>query len=944
MRLYHGTGNEFEGVPNVNMPPYEGGIGEGIYFGETPNIAAGYGPYIHEVEVDLKNPLIIDAASEQGEEINYRIAPEIQEEMQGSGGFDSILVGERVPPFDVLIGGQWREIRDGSDMEEIGDMAAAAGHDAVIFRNARYGSSLNSEVLIMDPSVITKYEGKREVDPKWRHNLYDDVPLKPNQPAAPEQSLLKLRSRSRNWYRVAQAQVDALRIKQQEAARLPVAPWHGVLYHGTPLEGAISMAVEGIWPPEHNELQASLLSTSINDNVLKLFADGEKSTGFDFDASFDKVVVLDDIHYALAAADSGDFLPDLLESNPGMEERLKQLGYATRWGEVGMSEGELLEVFPTVDAFILPGFDNPHYNAEAEMAVTEQGCKKLETMIGNVYIRGNEFEKEDGIAKLKEMGRLVATGFTVDRACEIVINGEPIPEPADPRQMSLELAEKTAQTKAPALKQDSSVFWHGSPSGDLRGGTTGLHLGTYLAAKEALEARIGIPVYGEWDGTREYGKTLLMGQKRQREMRNTIPYFGLTGFNCHAPEEDFYPAERSSQYSDKTFVSLSSRPAIQPFHIRGQMTNSPYRPMEDFKANSTMGSLLQRQKARRGYYYKNISEDKDSISAVVPSSGHLEPVKTASAAVTLPVPREGVLIASIEDPQPFDTFTKEMQNRDYAYEPAWDPKHETTKALSIGGYRYPTFIAPDEKSRVAFDPTEIYSYKGSVRVGDPSARNPKQWTLQGLIVDPSVRGQGIGGQTLQHIHDAADRAGITLLAEPTQMKQFVAGQPALSSKQLAEWYLRHGWQQKEPGSNLILIRKPKPVIEQQSWFARSQMDMIRYSAKKKILAIDFDRTIAGYAKYPDIGKPINGVNDALRELREAGYAIRIYTCRLNDTHKKSDRIKERKKIEAWLKKYRIIYDDFAEAEEGKIFADFYIDDKAIKFDGDWKDVVKQILK
>jgi hypothetical protein len=57
---------------------------------------------------------------------------------------------------------------------------------------------------------------------------------------------------------------------------------------------------------------------------------------------------------------------------------------------------------------------------------------------------------------------------------------------------------KTAQTA-------EGVFWHGSPSGDLRGGKSGLHVGTKEAAKQALEARIGIPADGKgWSGDREY--------------------------------------------------------------------------------------------------------------------------------------------------------------------------------------------------------------------------------------------------------------------------------------------------------------------------------------------------------------------------------------------------------------------------------------------------------
>jgi len=38
----------------------------------------------------------------------------------------------------------------------------------------------------------------------------------------------------------------------------------------------------------------------------------------------------------------------------------------------------------------------------------------------------------------------------------------------------------------------TDIWYHGSPSGDLRGGISGLHLGTFKASKEALEAKIGI--------------------------------------------------------------------------------------------------------------------------------------------------------------------------------------------------------------------------------------------------------------------------------------------------------------------------------------------------------------------------------------------------------------------------------------------------------------------
>ena len=186
------------------------------------------------------------------------------------------------------------------------------------------------------------------------------------------------------------------------------------------------------------------------------------------------------------------------------------------------------------------------------------------------------------------------------------------------------------------LKQNPNVFWHSTASGDLRGGTQGLHVGTYQAAKEAMEATIGIRADGkDWDGTEEYGKTLLMGGRRQQEIRDkTGTYFGGTGFNARMsdpaefPQEDFYAGDHKERatHSNGDPVSLTAKPGIFPVRIKGAMTNSRYRPMEDFKANSTMRSLLKRGKAKRGYYYENVGEDSGSISAVVPSWKHLEVV------------------------------------------------------------------------------------------------------------------------------------------------------------------------------------------------------------------------------------------------------------------------------------------------------------------------------
>ena len=182
--------------------------------------------------------------------------------------------------------------------------------------------------------------------------------------------------------------------------------------------------------------------------------------------------------------------------------------------------------------------------------------------------------------------------------------------------------------------ENDDVWWHGSGSGDLRGGKTGLHLGTRAAAEDALNARIGIPVEGSWDGTREYGKTKLAG-------KNTIlkrnPY-DLSGHNATAPDEDYFPHEHPDGMPAVSGQHIPMEPHWKPniagYRIKGVMTNTVRTPHGDWKANGYMKGALKRGNAKRGYFYRNEGEDAGSISAVVPSGAHVEPLKRAAGGPT----------------------------------------------------------------------------------------------------------------------------------------------------------------------------------------------------------------------------------------------------------------------------------------------------------------------
>jgi hypothetical protein len=171
-------------------------------------------------------------------------------------------------------------------------------------------------------------------------------------------------------------------------------------------------------------------------------------------------------------------------------------------------------------------------------------------------------------------------------------------------------------------------YYHGTPDSLI--GTGGIHVGTLKAATQALEARIGVPAEGTWDGTREYGKTLLAGQKRLKELEKERGYFLVTGYNCGALEDNYYPTQRETRatYSDRTPIPFTAKPKIYKVDIVGKMTNWEGKPHGDQKANLMMIRQLRKGNARSGYYYINDGEDSGSISAVVPDASFLKIYET----------------------------------------------------------------------------------------------------------------------------------------------------------------------------------------------------------------------------------------------------------------------------------------------------------------------------
>jgi adenylylsulfate kinase len=113
------------------------------------------------------------------------------------------------------------------------------------------------------------------------------------------------------------------------------------------------------------------------------------------------------------------------------------------------------------------------------------------------------------------------------------------------------------------------------------------------------------------------------------------------------------------------------------------------------------------------------------------------------------------------------------------------------------------------------------------------------------------------------------------------------------------------------------------------------------SKEKKTICVDFDGVIAQYGGFEGqdkFGEPVDGVQNALKVLKEHGYTIIVFTTRKN-----------RAALRKYLKDNDITYDAINQnpdqpegTNEGKPIADVYLDDRAVTFRGNWKRALEDI--
>ncbi len=112
--------------------------------------------------------------------------------------------------------------------------------------------------------------------------------------------------------------------------------------------------------------------------------------------------------------------------------------------------------------------------------------------------------------------------------------------------------------------------------------------------------------------------------------------------------------------------------------------------------------------------------------------------------------------------------------------------------------------------------------------------------------------------------------------------------------------------------------------------------IIKEPFDQKAIAIDFDAVVSEYYGWQGkgvFGVPVKGAKESLDWLKQAGYRVIINTSR-----------QETWLIAEYMEKHSIPYDYINFNPENvrlhlspvKVVADVYIDDRALRFDGNWK--------
>ncbi len=152
-------------------------------------------------------------------------------------------------------------------------------------------------------------------------------------------------------------------------------------------------------------------------------------------------------------------------------------------------------------------------------------------------------------------------------------------------------------------------------------------------------------------------------------------------------------------------------------------------------------------------------------------------------------------------------------------------------------------------------------------------------------------------------------------------------------------------EQIQQGESIFPIDSPHKKKEPLRAFYPEQATAVEESHKR--VMIDFDKTISDYRNDWNDGKltdeePISGAKEALDELHRRGIEIVIFTTRASKGNNSEERTSQFvADMRGWLDKYNIYYDGITGE---KLAAMAYIDDRAIRFDGNWRQTLGEVLE